>query len=30
MINLPKSCLVNKFIPKKVFYEKSNINQTTK
>lgn len=30
MINLPKSCLVNKFIPKKVFYEKFNINQTTK
>lgn len=30
MINLPKSCLVNKFIPKKVFYEKSNINQITK
>ena len=30
MINLPKSCLVNKFIPKKVFYEKSNINQTAK
>lgn len=30
MINLPKSCLVNKFIPKKVFYDKSNINQTTK
>lgn len=30
MINLPKSCLVNKFIPKKVFYEKSNINRTTK
>lgn len=30
MINLLKSCLVNKFIPKKVFYEKSNINQTIK
>lgn len=30
MINLPKSCLVNRFIPKKVFYEKSNINQITK
>lgn len=30
MINLPKSCLVNKFIPKKFFYDKSNINQTTK
>lgn len=30
MINLLKSCLVNKFIPKKVFYEKSNVNQTIK
>ena len=27
MINLPKSCEVNKFIPKKTFYEKVNISK---
>ena len=27
MVNLPKSCEVNKFIPKKTFYEKVNISK---
>ena len=30
MINLPKNCEVNKFIPKKTFYEKVNISSSTK
>jgi len=30
MINLPKSCEVNKFIPKKAFYEKVNISNLAK
>lgn len=30
MINLPKSCEVNKFIPKKTFYEKVNISSSVK
>lgn len=30
MINLPKSCLVNKFIPKKTFYEKLNVATSIK
>lgn len=30
MINLPKECLVDKFIPKKTFYEKVNISSTIK
>ena len=30
MINLPKSCEVNKFIPKKTFYEKVNISSSAK
>ena len=30
MVNLPKSCLVDKFIPKGKFYEKSNINSRLK
>ena len=30
MINLPKSCEVNKFIPKKTFYEKVNISNSAK
>jgi len=30
MINLPKNCEVNKFIPKKTFYEKVNISSSAK
>ena len=30
MINLPNSCEVNKFIPKKTFYEKVNISNSAK
>ena len=30
MINLPKSCLVNRFIPKNKFYEKANIASKVK
>lgn len=30
MINLPNSCEVNKFIPKKTFYEKVNISSSAK
>lgn len=30
MFDLPKSCLVNKFIPKKTFYEKIGITNTIK
>lgn len=30
MFNLPKECLVNKFIPKKTFYEKVNISSSLK
>ena len=30
MINLPNSCNVNKFIPKKTFYEKVNISSSAK
>lgn len=30
MINLPKSCLVNKFIPKKTFYEKIGVTTNIK
>ena len=30
MISLPKNCEVNKFIPKKTFYEKVNISSNTK
>ena len=30
MINLPKNCEVNKFIPKKTFYEKVNISSSVK
>ena len=30
MIKLPKSCVVNKFIPKKTFYEKVNISKSIK
>lgn len=30
MIELPKECLVNKFIPKKTFYERVNISSTIK
>ena len=30
MINLPKNCEVNKFIPKKTFYEKVNISSKAK
>lgn len=30
MIDLPKSCEVNKFIPKKTFYEKVNISSSAK
>ena len=30
MIELPDSCVVNKFIPKKTFYEKVNISNTIK
>lgn len=30
MINLSKECLVDKFIPKKIFYEKVNISNTIK
>lgn len=30
MLNLPNSCEVNKFIPKKTFYEKVNISSTAK
>lgn len=30
MINLPSNCEVNKFIPKKTFYEKVNISSTAK
>ena len=30
MIDLPKECLVNKFIPKKTFYEKVNISSSLK
>lgn len=30
MINLPKTCEVNKILPKKVFYEKANISSSIK
>ena len=30
MIELPDSCVVNKFIPKKTFYEKVNISNSIK
>lgn len=30
MIELPKSCLVNKFIPKKTFYERAQISSNAK
>lgn len=30
MFNLPKSCYVNKFIPKKVFYEKVGVSSNVK
>ena len=30
MINLPSNCEVNKFIPKKTFYEKVNISSSAK
>ena len=30
MIKLPKSCVVDKFIPKKTFYEKVNISNSIK
>ena len=30
MIELPKSCIVDKFIPKKIFYEKVNISSSIK
>ena len=30
MINLPKSCLVDKFLAKKLFYEKANASQSVK
>lgn len=30
MIELPKTCIVNKFIPKKIFYEKVNISNSQK
>ena len=30
MLNLPKSCIVDKFIPKKTFYEKVNIASNVK
>lgn len=30
MINLPKECIVDKFIPKKIFYEKINLSSNLK
>ena len=30
MFELPKSCYVNKFIPKKVFYEKVGVSSNVK
>ena len=30
MIDLPKACIVDKFIPKKTFYEKVNISNSIK
>ena len=30
MIELPKECIVNKFIPKKIFYEKVNLSSNLK